>query len=97
MSGRRGLRWVAAPVIWLIRGYQLLISPLRPPVCRYYPSCSSYAVSALERFGLVRGGWMAVRRLLRCHPWAPGGVDHVPERDKHGRPARPQQPHNHPA
>ncbi|MGE9808344.1 MULTISPECIES: membrane protein insertion efficiency factor YidD [unclassified Janibacter] len=71
-------RILAQPLIWLVRGYQLLISPLLPPTCRYYPSCSAYAVTALERFGPIKGTWLAVRRLLRCHPWAPGGVDHVP-------------------
>jgi len=72
---------VAAPAIWLIRVYQLVWSPMRPPTCRFYPSCSAYALTALERFGLVRGSWLAARRLLRCHPWSPGGVDHVPQRD----------------
>ena len=71
---------LAQPIIWLIRGYQLLISPLTPPSCRYYPSCSAYAVTALRRFGVLRGSWLAIRRISRCHPWAPGGVDHVPER-----------------
>lgn len=74
-------RLVAMPLLWLIRGYQTFISPLTPPTCRYYPSCSAYAVTSLERFGPVRGTWMAARRLGRCHPWAPGGVDHVPLRD----------------
>ncbi|MGL4745242.1 MAG: membrane protein insertion efficiency factor YidD [Dermatophilaceae bacterium] len=68
--------------MWLIRGYQYVISPLRPPTCRYFPSCSAYAVTALERYGLVRGSTMSTRRLLRCHPWTPGGVDHVPLRDE---------------
>jgi uncharacterized protein len=71
-------RTLARPLIWIIRAYQLVISPMRPPTCRYYPSCSAYAVTALERHGLVRGTWLAARRLLRCHPWTPGGVDHVP-------------------
>ena len=70
---------VAAPAIWLIKGYQLVLSPMRPPTCRFYPSCSAYALTALERFGLIRGSWLAARRLLRCHPWNPGGVDHVPQ------------------
>ena len=72
-------RWLAAPLIGLLRFYQLFISPLTPPTCRYYPSCSAYAVTALRRFGPFRGGYLAARRLLRCHPWTAGGVDHVPE------------------
>jgi uncharacterized protein len=80
-------RVVVLPLLWLIRGYQTLVSPLRPPTCRYYPSCSAYAVTALERFGPLRGTWLAARRLGRCHPWTPGGVDHVPWRDPStGRP-----------
>ncbi|MDQ6526437.1 membrane protein insertion efficiency factor YidD [Nocardioides sp. LHD-245] len=75
------------PVTWvlvgLVRGYQLLVSPLLGPTCRYYPSCSAYAVQALQVHGALRGSWLAVRRLLRCHPWAPGGVDHVPPRRVH--------------
>ena len=79
MSTRRSpLRFARVPALWLIRAYQLLLSPLHPPSCRFYPSCSAYALTAVERFGLVRGGWLALRRLLRCHPWNPGGVDHVP-------------------
>jgi len=69
---------VAAPAIGLIRVYQLVWSPMRPPTCRFYPSCSAYALTAIQRFGIVRGSWLAARRLLRCHPWNPGGVDHVP-------------------
>ena len=69
---------VAAPAIALIRAYQLVVSPLRPSSCRFYPSCSAYALTAIERFGILRGSWLATRRLLRCHPWNPGGVDHVP-------------------
>jgi putative membrane protein insertion efficiency factor len=66
-----------------LRGYQLVISPLYGPRCRFYPSCSEYAVQAITTHGAVRGSWYAGRRLLRCHPWNPGGVDHVP-------PARPR-------
>lgn len=80
-------RVLVTPVIWLIRAYQRLISPMRPATCRYYPSCSAYAVTALERFGPLRGPWMALTRLGRCHPWTSGGVDHVPLRDpRSGRP-----------
>jgi hypothetical protein len=71
-------RLASAPVIWLIRAYQLVLSPMRPPTCRFYPSCSAYALTAIQRFGVMRGTWLATRRLLRCHPWNPGGVDHVP-------------------
>lgn len=66
----------------LIRAYQLLVSPMTGPSCRYYPSCSSYALVAVQRHGALRGSWLAVRRLLRCHPWAAGGVDDVPPRRK---------------
>ncbi|HOB62045.1 MAG TPA: membrane protein insertion efficiency factor YidD [Candidatus Competibacteraceae bacterium] len=66
-------------LIALIRVYQWLISPLLGNHCRFYPSCSQYACEAIELHGAVRGGWLAVRRLLRCHPWHPGGVDPVPE------------------
>lgn len=62
----------------LIRGYQILISPLLPATCRYTPTCSSYALTAIERFGPIRGGWMAVKRIVRCNPWHEGGYDPVP-------------------
>ncbi|RNI19652.1 membrane protein insertion efficiency factor YidD [Flexivirga caeni] len=75
MSPRRIL---ALPLIWLVRAYQILISPLLPPSCRFTPCCSAYAITALTRFGAFRGGWLTIRRLARCHPWNPGGVDHVP-------------------
>jgi putative membrane protein insertion efficiency factor len=74
-------RLVTAPMVALIVGYQRFVSPMRPPTCRYYPSCSAYAVTALQRFGPVKGTWLAVKRLVRCHPWTPGGVDHVPPRE----------------
>ena len=71
-------RVLAAPLVWGVRLYQRFVSPLRPPTCRFYPSCSAYAVTALTRFGPLKGGWLALRRLGRCHPWTPGGVDEVP-------------------
>ena len=73
-----GSRAVRRGVLGLLRGYQVAISPTRQASCRYVPSCSTYAVTAIERFGLVRGGWLAVRRLLRCHPFHAGGHDPVP-------------------
>ena len=63
----------------LIRFYQRCISPLFPAKCRFYPTCSAYAFTAIERFGLLRGGWLALRRILKCHPFHPGGFDPVPE------------------
>lgn len=63
----------------LIRGYQLLVSPLFPASCRFHPTCSAYALTSVERFGLLRGGWLAAKRIGRCHPWNPGGLDPVPE------------------
>lgn len=65
-------------LIWLLKAYRLAISPLYGNVCRYYPSCSAYALRAVEVHGAWRGSWLAGRRLLRCHPWTPGGYDPVP-------------------
>jgi putative membrane protein insertion efficiency factor len=65
-------------LIGLLKAYRLVISPLYGNVCRYYPSCSAYALRAVEVHGAFRGSWLAARRLLRCHPWAPGGYDPVP-------------------
>lgn len=65
-------------LLGLLRVYQSVVSPMTGPTCRYYPSCSQYAVVAVQRHGAVRGSWLAVRRLARCHPWTPGGVDDVP-------------------
>jgi len=62
----------------LIRVYQMTISPLLGPVCRFYPSCSHYAYEAIARHGAIYGTYLTLRRLLRCHPWNPGGVDLVP-------------------
>ncbi|MBV8741774.1 MAG: membrane protein insertion efficiency factor YidD [Sinobacteraceae bacterium] len=62
----------------LIRLYQWTLSPLLGQNCRFYPSCSNYALEAVRRFGVLRGGWLAARRLSRCHPWHPGGLDPVP-------------------
>lgn len=73
-------RVIAIILRLLVRGYQLLLSPILPISCRYYPSCSSYAVEALERHGAFAGAALAMGRLLRCHPWSGHGIDPVPER-----------------
>ena len=65
-------------LIGLLKLYRLVVSPLYGNVCRYYPSCSAYALRAVETHGAVRGSWLAGRRLLRCHPWTAGGYDPVP-------------------
>jgi hypothetical protein len=62
----------------LLRVYKVVVSPLLPPACRFYPSCSQYAAGAIEKHGAVRGGILAVKRVARCHPFNPGGVDPVP-------------------
>jgi hypothetical protein len=68
--------------LWIIRGYQLLLSPWLGRSCRFYPSCSCYAHTAIERYGAWRGSWLGLRRLLRCHPFHEGGYDPVPVPDK---------------
>lgn len=90
-GGDRLRRWSAAPLVLLVRVYQLFLSPLLPNSCRFYPSCSAYSLTALRRFGPVVGTWLTIRRLARCHPWNPGGVDHVPRRGADGRPIRRTQ------
>lgn len=66
-------------LIALIRAYQILISPLLPrDTCRFYPTCSSYALGAVRKYGSLKGGWMAIRRIAKCHPFHPGGYDPVP-------------------
>jgi hypothetical protein len=62
----------------MIRGYQKFISPFFPPSCRFEPTCSTYGYEAIEKYGIIKGGWMALRRILRCHPWNRGGYDPVP-------------------
>ena len=70
---------MARLLVLLVRFYQRFIGPGLPRACRYYPSCSAYAVEALSRHGAARGAWLATRRILRCHPFHPGGVDPVPD------------------
>ena len=75
------LEWPRRAVVMAIRCYQLFLSPLKGPCCRFTPTCSEYGRVAIERFGLLKGGWLAVRRIARCHPFYHGPVDDpVPER-----------------
>ena len=69
-----------------IKIYKKIISPLFPPCCKYHPTCSSYALEALKKHGIIKGGWLAVWRILRCNPWSDGGIDYVPDKfDNLGR------------
>lgn len=79
-SMRSAGTWAVRAVIYVIQLYRHTISPLRLPTCRFMPTCSQYAVDALSEFGLLRGGWLATVRLLKCGPWHRGGWDPIPER-----------------
>lgn len=72
-------------LIALVKWYQRAISPLTPPSCRFTPTCSAYAIEALERFGAIKGGFLTVKRILRCHPWGGSGYDPVPEKKENDR------------
>lgn len=70
--------------ILLIRFYQKFISPIKPPTCRFYPTCSHYGLEAVTRFGALKGGWLTIKRIGKCHPFHPGGIDVVPDdKDTH--------------
>jgi uncharacterized protein len=64
-------------LLWPLKFYKIVVSPLLPPACRFVPTCSEYAYQAVDRYGVVRGGWMGIRRIARCHPFRPGGYDPV--------------------
>ena len=74
---KKFVNFIKKIMIFLIRFYQLCISPLLGNNCRYYPTCSQYAIEAIEKKGIIRGSWMAVKRICRCHPWHTGGYDPV--------------------
>ncbi len=75
--------WPTQLLVFLVRGYQLLVSPLLGPRCRFTPTCSQYAVEALQTHGAVKGVWLTLRRVLCCHPLHPGGHDRVPPSHPH--------------
>lgn len=69
---------MARVLIWLVKAYQFGLSPMLGSHCRFTPTCSRYAIEALQAYGALRGSWLALRRVLRCHPWHPGGHDPIP-------------------
>jgi putative membrane protein insertion efficiency factor len=71
-------RWPRAAGILMIRGYQRTVARILPPSCRFWPSCSQYTLEAIDRYGILKGGWLGARRIARCHPFNPGGFDPVP-------------------
>lgn len=79
MRGREAIKQAAIlPLVALVKFYQYCISPFTPPACRYTPTCSEYALQALRKYGPFKGGWLALKRILRCHPWGGHGYDPVP-------------------
>lgn len=75
----KGISWLVGHLfIFLIRFYQLAISPLLPPRCRYTPTCSTYSLQAIQKYGPIKGGWLAIKRIGSCHPWGGSGHDPVP-------------------
>lgn len=66
------------PFVFLIRFYQIVISPLTPATCRYSPTCSQYSLEAFQKHGIIKGGWLAIKRIFSCHPWGGSGYDPVP-------------------
>ena len=69
---------LAYPLMFFIRGYQMFISPVLPSSCRFIPTCSEYSLQALRKYGILKGGWLSVKRVARCHPWGGHGHDPVP-------------------
>ena len=75
---RKPVLWFRKPVLWFIRAYQFVLSPLLPSSCRFYPTCSHYGYEAIEKYGVLKGGWLTIKRLARCQPFCKGGYDPVP-------------------
>jgi len=71
-------KWLAVPFILLVKFYQKIISPLTPATCRYAPTCSHYTLTALQKHGLFKGGWLSIKRIFSCNPWGGSGYDPVP-------------------
>ncbi|MEJ2196253.1 MAG: membrane protein insertion efficiency factor YidD [Ignavibacteriaceae bacterium] len=72
------MKVITFPFVILIKIYQIIISPLFPPSCRFIPTCSQYSLEALNKYGLLKGGWLTIKRLSKCHPWGSSGYDPVP-------------------
>jgi putative membrane protein insertion efficiency factor len=90
------LAWLRELFLLPLHAYRRLISPALPPRCRYYPSCSTYAVQAVRELGIVRGSIVAAWRIVRCNPWSPGGVDELADRRLFRAPPDSQEHHHHP-
>jgi len=88
-------KWLALPLILLVRLYQWVLSPMLPGVCRYTPSCSTYGLQALRRYGAFRGGWLTLKRFLSCHPWGGHGYDPVPDPSSQPCTSHPSARHPH--
>ncbi|WP_209122667.1 membrane protein insertion efficiency factor YidD [Alkalihalobacillus sp. BA299] len=73
------MKWILLGIIYF---YQKIISPLKPPTCRFHPTCSHFGLEAIKRHGALKGSWLTIKRVLKCHPFHPGGFDPVPEKDK---------------
>jgi uncharacterized protein len=91
----RNVGLLAYALLGVVRGYQVLLSPIVGGACRFEPSCSRYMAEAIERHGATRGAWLGVRRLARCHPFGSGGFDPVPERNHSGSDFPHIEPGNH--
>ena len=79
------LKTLAIPFIWLVRFYQAAISPYLPASCRFTPTCSHYTIEALQKHGLLKGGWLSIKRISSCQPWGRSGYDPVPEAKDHNK------------